>query len=161
MAFIIGLPCLQIILFCWAIGHDPTGLKLAVANYELNNGSMAVTQDCPATTGCNNTLLSCRYLKTLELKNMVIVSVIILILILKNYFIEKTNCLQEYYASDKEAFYEVERGRAWGALVFSHNYSESLVDRTEAGRDAESWNLESSDVTVKLDMSSKRNIYIF
>lgn len=35
MAFIIGLPCLQIILFCWAIGHDPKGLKLAISDHEL------------------------------------------------------------------------------------------------------------------------------
>lgn len=69
MAFIIGLPCLQIILFCWAIGHDPTGLKLAVANHELNS-----TDECPLTEGCNYTLLSCRYLNILKKKNVVIVS---------------------------------------------------------------------------------------
>lgn len=69
MAFIIGLPCLQIILFCWAIGHDPTGLKLAVANHELNS-----TDECPVTEGCNYTLLSCRYLNILKKKNVVIVS---------------------------------------------------------------------------------------
>lgn len=73
MAFIIGLPCLQIILFCLAIGQDPTGLKLAVANYELNNGSMAVTQSCPTTIGCNHTMLSCRYLNVLQSKHIVIV----------------------------------------------------------------------------------------
>ena len=74
MAFIIGLPCLQIILFCWAIGHDPTGLKLAVANYELNNGSFSAEQNCPVFSGCNHTMLSCRYLEKLKLKNIVIVS---------------------------------------------------------------------------------------
>ena len=36
MLFIIGLPVMQIILFCYAIGHDPKGLKIAVANYELD-----------------------------------------------------------------------------------------------------------------------------
>lgn len=71
MAFIIGLPCLQIILFCWAIGHDPKGLRLAVSNHELNGTSF---DDCPVYEGCNYTLLSCRYLNILRKKDMIIVS---------------------------------------------------------------------------------------
>lgn len=71
MAFIIGLPCLQIILFCLAIGHDPKGLKLAISNHELNATGM---ENCPVTVGCNYTLLSCRYLDILRKKDMVIVS---------------------------------------------------------------------------------------
>lgn len=73
MAFIIGLPCLQIILFCWAIGHDPTGLTVAVSNHELN-GTVSIDEQCPQTEGCNYTLLSCRYLNVLKKKNMVLVS---------------------------------------------------------------------------------------
>lgn len=72
MAFIIGLPCLQIVLFCWAIGHDPKGLKLAISNHELNTTGM---DDCFVTEGCNYTLLSCRYLDFLRKKEMVIVSI--------------------------------------------------------------------------------------
>lgn len=74
MAFIIGLPCLQIILFCLAIGHDPKGLKLAVSNHELNGTG---PDDCPVNEGCNYTLLSCRYLNILKQKEMVIVSITI------------------------------------------------------------------------------------
>lgn len=47
------------------------------------------------------------------------------------------------------------RGRAWGALVFAANYSDALVERTEAGQFADDWTLEASDVVVRLDMSSK------
>lgn len=50
---------------------------------------------------------------------------------------------------------EVERGRAWGAIVFQSNYSESLVERTEAGRYAEDWTIEASDVDIRMDMSSE------
>lgn len=49
----------------------------------------------------------------------------------------------------------MERGRAWGALVFRQNYSESLVERTENGRFTDEAVIESSDVTVRLDMSSE------
>lgn len=36
MLFIFALPVMQVILFCLAIGRDPTGLKVAVANMEMN-----------------------------------------------------------------------------------------------------------------------------
>ncbi|XP_037027218.1 ABC transporter G family member 23 [Bradysia coprophila] len=132
MLFIIGLPCLQIVLFCWAIGHDPTGLKLAIANYEQN--STTDLQSCPISDGCNYTMLSCRYLDILAKKKI----------------------LWENYATEEEAFHEVRRGRAWGALVFPRNYSSSLVERTESGRFTDDWVIESSDVTVRLDMSNQQ-----
>lgn len=37
MLFIFALPVMQVILFCLAIGRDPTGLKLAIANMEMND----------------------------------------------------------------------------------------------------------------------------
>lgn len=51
-------------------------------------------------------------------------------------------------------------GKAWGSLVFSHNYSESLVERTEYGQNAEDYVVESATLDVQLDMSSKQ-IYIW
>lgn len=73
MVFVIGLPCLQIILFCLSIGHDPTGLGVAVSNHELN-GTIGIDDPCPLTEGCNYTLMSCRYLNVLKRKNVVLVS---------------------------------------------------------------------------------------
>lgn len=84
MAFIIGLPCLQIILFCWAIGHDPKGLRIAVSNHELDGASL---DDCPISEGCNYTLLSCRYLDILKQKDMVIVSRVYSVLIIIGYLL--------------------------------------------------------------------------
>lgn len=70
MLFIIGLPVTQIVLFAISIGHDPKGLPIAVANFELDN-----TMDgCRIVPGCNATRLSCRYLKELEDRSMVLVS---------------------------------------------------------------------------------------
>ena len=77
MAFIIGLPVAQIILFCWAIGHDPTGLHLAISNHELDN-LMLPPQECPIYTGCNYTMLSCRYLEYLKNRSIVIVSIFLI-----------------------------------------------------------------------------------
>lgn len=49
----------------------------------------------------------------------------------------------------------MERGKAWGTLSFPQNFSDALADRAEAGLSAESWNIESADINVRLDMSGK------
>lgn len=42
MLFIFALPVMQVILFCLAIGRDPTGLRLAVANMEMNDTVVSI-----------------------------------------------------------------------------------------------------------------------
>lgn len=42
MLFIFALPVMQVILFCLAIGRDPTGLKLAVASMEMNGTEVSL-----------------------------------------------------------------------------------------------------------------------
>lgn len=80
MCFIVGLPVLQIIIFCLAIGHDPKDLRMAVCNHELNrtgsgpNGRL-LDQSCPVTAGCNYTLLSCRYLEAMVQRRIQYVSI--------------------------------------------------------------------------------------
>lgn len=61
---------------------------------------------------------------------------------------------QTHYGTDEEAFEVVRRGKAWGALIFSHNYSESLVERVEYGQNAEDHVIDAAELNVKLDMSS-------
>jgi hypothetical protein len=71
MLFIIGLPVVQIILFCLTIGRDPKGLHLAYVNDELN-----FTTDCVPVEGCSYDLLSCQYLDSVRLKEIVLVSLV-------------------------------------------------------------------------------------
>lgn len=37
MLFIFALPVMQVILFCLAIGREPSGLRIAIANGEMND----------------------------------------------------------------------------------------------------------------------------
>ncbi|KAG5679693.1 hypothetical protein PVAND_009246 [Polypedilum vanderplanki] len=133
MAFIIGLPVAQIILFCLAIGHDPTGLKIAVTNHELSEAQLN-QQHCPIYRGCNYTMLSCRYLEFLKNRSVII----------------------QYYGTEDEAAEVVRRGKAWGAISFSHNYTESLVDRTDFGQNVPDSILEFAAMNVNLDMSNQQ-----
>lgn len=129
MLFIIGLPVSQIVLFALSIGHDPKNLPIAVKNYELNT----TFDGCPVMPGCNDTILSCRYLKLLEEKTMVLT----------------------YHDTEEAAKEQVRRGKAWLALVFQENYTESFRSRIENGRDALEWDVDNADVTVYEDKTSK------
>ena len=62
MLFIFALPVMQVILFCLAIGRDPTGLRLAIVNNEMNS----TTGECFFEKGCAFSSLSCRYLSHLN-----------------------------------------------------------------------------------------------
>uniref|UniRef100_A0A6M2DJ84 Putative lipid exporter abca1 n=1 Tax=Xenopsylla cheopis TaxID=163159 RepID=A0A6M2DJ84_XENCH len=139
MAFIIGLPVAQIVLFCLSIGHDPVGLHMAVFNGELNTtlwGDEARTDpsSCPVTRGCNQTLLSCRYLSHLRDRKAEL----------------------EFYADEDLALEAVRRGKVWGSIVFAHNYTESLVERMEQGRNAPDDILAAADIDVTMDMSNQQ-----
>lgn len=69
MLFIFALPVMQVILFCLAIGRDPTGLHLAIVNHEMD----WETKSCPEFTNCTFETLSCRYIA--KLRNDTIVKV--------------------------------------------------------------------------------------
>lgn len=72
MLFIFALPVMQVILFCLAIGRDPTGLKLAIVNHEMSYENMS----CPVLTNCSFMFLSCRYLNFLDNETMIKVLII-------------------------------------------------------------------------------------
>lgn len=132
MLFIFALPVMQVILFCLAIGRDPTGLKLAIVNHEKNYTNMTY-QECSFSSGCKFSNLSCRYLNSL-----------------KNDTIVKT-----YYPDPDAALDAVRRGDAWGALYFTENFTDSLVARLALGKDADEETLDQSEIRAWLDMSSK------
>ena len=61
--FIFLLPALQAIIFCLAIGHEPTLLKMAIVNDELDPSQGRI---CNYTTDCTYSMFSCRYLRFLD-----------------------------------------------------------------------------------------------
>lgn len=59
------------------------------------------------------------------------------------------------FPSDFDAYEEVKRGRAWGAVVFSRNFSQALSNRVDYGTNVDNFSLDASEVEIRLDMSSK------
>lgn len=135
MLFIIGLPVVQIILFCLSIGKDPVGLRMGIVNNELNSSM----EECVPRVGCDYGMLSCRFLKHLATRKIDFVP----------------------YDTEDEARYAITQGWAWGAIMFPKNYSESLTLRIEDGRSADDAVLEFSDMQVVMDMSSENHKFYF
>lgn len=129
MLFIIGLPVVQIILFCISIGRDPKNLELAIVNYELNNSM----EPCIPAIDCNWTHLSCRYLHHLEERSIKFLP----------------------YDYEKDAKEAVKRGNVWGAIIFPWNYTESLETRITYGKNTDEWSTEYSNMNIYMDMSSE------
>lgn len=128
MLFIFALPVMQVILFCLAIGRDPTGLKIAIVNHEMN-----ASGECKYEKGCSFSNLSCRYLDHLN-----------------------SSIVQEYYDDVESAKLAVAQGNAWGAMYFTENFTDALVARIVLGRDADDETLEQSEIRVWLDMSNQQ-----
>lgn len=106
MLFIFALPVMQVILFCLAIGRDPTGLRLAVVNSEMNG----TDTECQFDPGCSFSNLSCRYLSHLN-----------------------DSIIKEFYPDTASAIRAVEMGNAWGAIYFTENFTDALVARIALG----------------------------
>ncbi|XP_059488543.1 ABC transporter G family member 20 isoform X1 [Neocloeon triangulifer] len=130
MLFIFALPVMQVILFCLAIGRDPTGLKMAIVNHEFNG----TQRECLPMEGCNFVDLGCRYLQHLNNNSIV----------------------QVYYPDTESAIEAVRSGNAWGALYFTENFTDALVARMVLGRDADEETLDQSEIRVWLDMSNQQ-----
>ncbi|PBC25293.1 ABC transporter G family member [Apis cerana cerana] len=130
MLFIIGLPVVQIILFCISIGRDPKNLELAIVNYELNNSM----EPCIPAIDCNWTHLSCRYLHHLEERSIKFLP----------------------YDYEKDAKEAVKRGNVWGAIIFPWNYTESLETRITYGKNTDEWSTEYSNMNIYMDMSNQQ-----
>ncbi|XP_026814673.1 ABC transporter G family member 20 isoform X1 [Rhopalosiphum maidis] len=130
MLFIFALPVMQVILFCLAIGRDPTGLHLAVVNKEMDWNTM----ECPVYDNCTLNMFSCRYLNALP----------------------KDTVVLDYYETPEKAINAVKVGDAWGALYFTENFTDALVARMALGRESDEETLDQSEVRVWLDMSNQQ-----
>ncbi|KAM3959841.1 LOW QUALITY PROTEIN: ABC transporter oskyddad [Aphomia sociella] len=140
LAFIIGLPVIQMTLFCLAVGHYPVGLPVAVVDYETNNNMTLCDYNkdvCPQnkeTYEWNITLFSCRYLDFLKKK--------------------QSNLI--YYQTEEEAMNAARRGKARVVIVIPKNFTESLQDRMTDPRNTDTYTIQSSVIDVHLDDTNKQ-----
>ncbi|XP_075986794.1 ABC transporter G family member 23-like [Anticarsia gemmatalis] len=141
LIFSILFPIIQVVAFFSAVGHDPRDLHLAVVNEEAasspfgldicrNSSLQTVTQNLEEDT-CDLYMLSCWFLDEMEKKKLFVSS----------------------YNSSVEAKQAVATGKLYGAIHFSHNFSQALGKRVAEG-DVDDDIVEDSSVAVWLDMTN-------
>nr|CAD7428403.1 unnamed protein product [Timema monikensis] len=133
MVFIFGLPVFQVILFCLAVGRDPYGLKLAIVNHDMNSTHQECS-DIVSSGNCSFQALSCHYLRHLK----------------------DPTIIKEFYPTQESANEAVRRGKAWGALYFTENFTDALVARIHLQEYADEETLDQSGIKVWLDMSNQQ-----
>lgn len=129
MAFVIGLPVMQTVLFCLSIGHEPSGLHISVVNNEIDYPS----ESCQLHSGCNASKMSCNYLDLLGNRSFML----------------------KYFNDEEEAKNMVRKGKAWGTLIIPSNFSDAFRERLEAGRSVQDWDLTASTISVYQDKSNE------
>ncbi|EFX71377.1 ABC protein, subfamily ABCH [Daphnia pulex] len=130
-AFVFLMPGLQSTLFCLAIGRDPTGLKMAVVNEELDP---SVGRVCNYTTDCTYSMFSCRYLR----------------------FLDNTTIVQIPYQSLSDALDATLQGTVWGVIHFGHNFTEELLERQIDGNAVDKETIQASRIGITLDWSNEQ-----
>ncbi|KAI9558718.1 ABC protein [Daphnia sinensis] len=132
--FIYLIPAFQAIVFNVTLGHEPTDLKVAIVNDELNPSQGRV---CNYTTDCSYSMLSCRYLRYI-----------------------KKNIIQMPYGSISDAFEAGKNGQVWGVIHFGHNFTEEFEIRQSVGDSASLENIIRSRISINMD-SSNQQIDVF
>lgn len=129
--FIFLLPAVQAVLFCLAIGRDPTFLKVAVVNEELDIEAGRV---CNYTTECKYYMYSCRYLRALD----------------------NTTVVQVPFDDHEKALEATRMGEVWGVVHFHKDFTDELMVRQSDGNYAENETIENSRIGISLDWSNQQ-----
>lgn len=130
-AFVFLMPGLQSTLFCLAIGRDPTSLKMAVVNEELDP---SVGRVCNYTTDCTYSMFSCRYLR----------------------YLDNATIVQIPYQSLSDALDATLQGTVWGVIHFGPNFTEELLERQVDGNAVDKETIEGSRIGITLDWSNEQ-----
>uniref|UniRef100_A0A0N7ZJC7 ABC transporter G family member n=1 Tax=Daphnia magna TaxID=35525 RepID=A0A0N7ZJC7_9CRUS len=124
------LPALQASLFNVTLGHEPTGLRMAIVNDELDVNQGRV---CNYTMDCEYSMLSCRYLRYI-----------------------KDNIIQVQYANVSDALEAGRKGQVWGVVHFSWNFSKEFEMRELNGDAADLANVIGSQIGINMDSSNQQ-----
>ena len=151
--FIFLLPAFQAVLFCAAIGRDPTSLKMAIVNDELD---LSQGRICNYTTDCVQTMLSCRYLRFIDNTTITQVRLIFPNLLAQTkYFNNNRFVLKVPYQSLSDAMDATRNGHVWGVVHFRQNFTDDLLARHYNGVSVSKQTIADSQIGVTMDFSSE------
>ncbi|EFX78468.1 ABC protein, subfamily ABCH [Daphnia pulex] len=129
--FVFLLPALQATIFCLAIGRDPTLLKMAIVNDELDPSEGRI---CNYTTDCSYFMFSCRYLR----------------------FVNNDTIIQVPYPNLSSAIEATRTGEVWGVVHFGQNFTDEIIIRQSDGSASSNETVIGSRIGVTMDFSNQQ-----
>ncbi|XP_065560210.1 ABC transporter G family member 20-like isoform X2 [Artemia franciscana] len=130
--FVFLLPAVEAILFCLAIGNDPTYLKVAVVNDEFPNATQGM--DCPFFDDCTYEYYSCRFLRHID--NQTIVKI--------------------PYPTVDLAQEAAKKGDVWAVIHMPQNFTDEIMVRNSQGSDSDMETIIGSQISVNMDWTNQQ-----
>lgn len=138
MVFLLFFPIFQLVCFYVAVGGNPIGLKIAIVDDEVSS-----FRDCSNSSlittfvhdgSCDLHKISCRFINQ----------------------INDSVAIKKYYNTFDEAYADAKKGNVIGVIYFAMNYTESLAERRDEGRNADEGSFENSEVQIYMDKSDQQ-----
>lgn len=137
--FMFLFPLLQCSCFYLAIGDNPKNLKIGIVNDEVDDYRQVCFNKSLVTTNvhdytCDLTKVSCRYLNK----------------------IPPEIAEQIYFKNVDEAYKAAREASIIGYIHFAENFTESISQIRDDGRQAEPGSFENSEIQIRLDNSNQQ-----
>lgn len=138
MVFLLFFPIFQLVCFYVAIGGNPIGLKLAIVDDEINSfkdceNSSLITSYVHDNT-CDLHKVSCRFINQ----------------------INDSVAIKRFYNSFDEAYADARKGKVMGVIYFAKNFTESLTEIRDDGRNADEGSFANSEIQIFMDKSDQQ-----
>jgi len=138
MVFLLFFPIFQLVCFYVAVGGNPIGLNIAIVDDEVTsykdctNSSLITTYVHDST--CDLHKVSCRFINQ----------------------INDSVAIKHFYSSFDEAYADAKKGKVMGVIHFAKNFTESLTNLRDDGRNANEGSFRSSEIKIYMDKSDQQ-----
>lgn len=138
MVFLLLFPIFQLVCFYVAVGGNPKGLNIAIVNDETTsfedcaNKSLITTYVHDDT--CDLHKISCRFIN----------------------HINDSVAIKHFYNSFDDAYAEARKGKVMAVLYFAKNFTESIMNIRDDGRNADQGSFTSSEIKIYMDKSDQQ-----
>lgn len=138
MVFLLFFPIFQLVCFYVAVGGNPIGLNIAIVDDELTsykdcaNKSLITTYVHDQT--CDLHKISCRFINQ----------------------INESVAIKHFYNSFDAAYADARRGKVMAVIHFAKNFTESIMNLRDEGRNADEGSFASSEIKIYMDKSDQQ-----
>lgn len=138
MVFLLFFPIFQLVCFYVAVGGDPIGLNIAIVNNEVSNYEDCANSSLITTfvhdNDCDFHKISCRFIN----------------------HINESVAIKHFYNSFDEAYADARKGKVMAVIYFAQNFTESMINIREIGRNATDQTFENREIQIFMDKSDQQ-----